>query len=53
MKRYPQLSNTARTRILCQLFLEKISVLLEFTAQQTAVFLANPALFELQHDALF
>lgn len=33
MNRYPQLSNTARTRILCQLFSDQIPVLLGFISQ--------------------
>ena len=50
MNSYPDLSNTARARILCQLFPDQIPAVLEFIAQQTTALLENPTLFKAQHD---
>lgn len=50
MNRYPDLSNTGKARILCQLFPSEIPAVLEFIAQQTEALLANPAHFKPQHD---
>jgi hypothetical protein len=50
MKRYPDLSNTKRARILCQLFPVEIPLVLDFIARKTADLLADPAAFKDQYD---
>lgn len=50
MNRYPELSNTRRARILCQLFPALIPAVLEFIAERTDSLLDNPAGFKSQHD---
>ena len=50
MNRYPQLSNTARVRILCQLFAAQIPAVPEFIAKEATALLENPAGFKYQHD---
>ena len=50
MNSYDDLSNTARARILCQLFPDQIPAVLELIAQQTAALLENPTGFKAQHD---
>jgi hypothetical protein len=50
MNSYADLSNTARARILCQLFPDQIPAVLAFIAQQTAALLNNPTCFKAQHD---
>ena len=50
MNSYPDLSNTARARILCQLFPDQIPAVLEFITRQTTALLENPAVFKAQHD---
>ncbi|GLU57238.1 hypothetical protein Dfri01_66990 [Dyadobacter frigoris] len=50
MNRYPDLSNTAKARILCQLFAAQIPAVLEFIAKESAALLENPAAFKYWHD---
>ena len=50
MNRYPDLSNTERARILCQLFAAQIPEVLAFIAKESAALLENPAAFKYRHD---